>query len=157
MKKSLFYAGLVFLADQLSKLYITWVLMDEKNVLKVTSFLNIVNVRNKGVSFSFLSNDSQIMQYFIMLMVSAIVLWLLLWLRKEKDCWVRLSLAFIIGGAFGNLLDRFAYGAVVDFIDFHIFGLHWPAFNIADTFICVGAFILMWRTILTPVKRIDGE
>ena len=58
-----------------------------------------------------------------------------------------MALSLILGGALGNLIDRFAYGAVVDFLDFHLIGWHWPAFNVADSAICVGAVLLVWEQI----------
>jgi signal peptidase II len=66
-----------------------------------------------------------------------------MWLKGEKNKKRQIAYSLILGGALGNLLDRFMYGAVVDFIDFHVNLYHWPTFNLADSFICIGAFIYL--------------
>jgi signal peptidase II len=83
----------------------------------------------------------------IIIFVTAFVIgFILYYLIRRADSFERMPLAFIAGGALGNLIDRVRFGAVVDFLDFHIGGAHWPAFNVADAFICVGValYILNW-------------
>ena len=112
----------------------------------VTDFFNIVFTWNPGASFSMfraLGESAPI----VMIAATAFVIGLILYyLFARAEKYERLPLAFIAGGALGNLIDRVRFGAVVDFLDFHIGGAHWPAFNVADAFICVGValYILNW-------------
>jgi signal peptidase II len=112
--------------------------------LPVIPFFNLTLSYNKGAAFSFLNSASGWQMWMfgaIAIVVSIIILvWLFRLPKKEK--WVGIALALIVGGAIGNLLDRFIYGHVIDFIDWYISNLHWPVFNIADSAICVGAFML---------------
>lgn len=120
---------------------------------EVLPFFNIVLVFNKGISFSILSTDSHLMPYGLAIVALAICYFLIKWIQHENNTGIRIGLAMIIGGALGNALDRFFYGAVVDFLDFHIKGYHWPAFNMADTFICLGAAWIIYRSIFKPQKH----
>lgn len=127
--------------DLFSKLQIiTHLEMGE--VREVTSFFNIVLVVNKGIGFS-LFNSIQNGNILLLVINSFITLVLFFWFLKEKELLSRLALTLIVGGAAGNLLDRISYGGVVDFLDFHLGSKHWPAFNLADSFVCIGAFLLI--------------
>jgi signal peptidase II len=111
----------------------------------VLPFMNWLLLFNPGAAFSFLAQSSGWQRWFFTVLglaASAYILWLL---RKSLDekllCW---ALSLILGGALGNVLDRIMYGAVVDFIDLHYANWHWPAFNIADSAICIGATLIIW-------------
>jgi signal peptidase II len=110
----------------------------------VTSFFNLVLVFNKGAAFSFLSSAPGWQTLFfaaIAVVASTVISFLIIRLASRRlFCG---GLALILGGALGNLYDRLLYGHVVDFLDFHAFGWHWPAFNVADSAITVGAGILI--------------
>jgi len=97
-----------------------------------------------------LSNFMNI-NFFMIIVTSSIILFLFFWFQKTKNRNLSLSLSLIISGAIGNLIDRLSHKAVVDFIDFHIGNFHWPAFNFADTYITIGAFIYVF-TIFTSQK-----
>lgn len=84
------------------------------------------------------------------LLAIAIVIFLIMWLRKSETKRVAIGLGLIIGGAIGNIIDRGLHGAVVDFLDFHINSYHWPAFNIADSCITIGAMILVFDSLFSP-------
>ena len=87
-----------------------------------------------------------------------IVMLLLNWLRREDNPLIQTALGFIIGGAIGNVIDRIRLGAVFDFLDFHIAGQHWPAFNAADSFICIGAVIIIVHSIFWGSGKVEkGE
>ena len=86
-----------------------------------------------------------------------IVIGLLLWLRKLPWGWVAAAIGLVIGGAIGNVIDRFRYGAVEDFLDFHAFGYHWPAFNVADIAITVGAAILVLDSLFAGSEEAKKE
>jgi signal peptidase II len=112
----------------------------------ITTFFNLVLAYNRGAAFSFLSDASGWQRYgfiAIALAAVAVILWLLT--RHPSERLFCLSLALILGGAIGNLWDRVAIGHVIDFLDFHAAGYHWPAFNVADSAITVGAVLLIWE------------
>ena len=107
-------------------------------------FFNLVLVFNKGAAFSFLAGAEgwQTLFFAAIAIVASIVIGFLI-VRNENKTLFCSGLALILGGALGNLYDRLVYGQVVDFLDFHAAGWHWPAFNIADSAITVGAAILI--------------
>ncbi|MGB0720480.1 MAG: signal peptidase II, partial [Bdellovibrionales bacterium] len=90
-----------------------------------------------------LRNDTNYGPYLLVGLSFVIVIGFLVWMFRTRDKVHQTGIALIIGGALGNVIDRFRFGAVFDFLDFHIADLHWPAFNVADSCICVGVFILM--------------
>jgi signal peptidase II len=111
----------------------------------VTSFFNLVLAYNRGAAFSFLSEASGWQRYaFIAVALAAVALIVWLLSRYGTETLFCASLALILGGAVGNLWDRALLGHVVDFLDFHAGGWHWPAFNVADSAITVGAVLLIW-------------
>lgn len=134
----------VILLDQLSKIFILDI-MTPPQTYEILPFANIILAYNKGVSFSMMSNGSPYGPYILAIVAMLICVGLVWWMMKEKDKWTRIGIALIIGGALGNVIDRFLYGAVVDFVDLHAFGYHWPAFNVADSAICIGAFLILLR------------
>jgi signal peptidase II len=106
-------------------------------------FLNWVMVWNKGVSFGMFNEDSHYGPLLLIVLSFVISLWFLIWLFRTKIPFQAFAISLVIGGALGNVIDRFRFGAVIDFLDFHIFGYHWPAFNIADSCIVVGVMLLI--------------
>lgn len=147
---SFFIIVLVFLADQLSKYAVDiWV----SQPIKVTDFFDIIKVWNTGVSFSMFNNYGETGKYFLIAFALIVAAFLLHWLIKEKNRNKQICLAMIIGGALGNVADRIYTGAVMDFLDFHYLDLHWPAFNIADSFICIGATLLIFTEIFNKQKK----
>ena len=111
-------------------------------IIEVTPFFNLVYVLNRGISFSMFSNAGPIILTFLAVLISLTVIYFMF---KEKDTLSKTALALILGGAIGNIIDRIRFGAVVDFLDFHAFGYHWPAFNVADSAICVGVMLLLYQ------------
>lgn len=113
----------------------------------ICSILNILKVRNYGISFGLFSENPYIMIYFIIIFDLAVMIYLL-HCFQSKNMYKRptlfaVAVCFVFGGAVGNLFDRIYYGSVRDFIDFHWNNHHWPCFNIADIFICVGVGIFI--------------
>jgi signal peptidase II len=136
-------AAAVVLADQLSKLAVERA-FDFGDVRPVTSFFNLVLTYNKGAAFSFLASASGWQGAFLIgvaIAASAFIVYLLA--RHGEQRLFSFALALILGGAIGNLIDRLAYGHVIDFLDFHWSGWHWPAFNLADSAIVGGAGLLI--------------
>ncbi len=132
---------LVILCDQISKFYIVYNFELHK-VFYVTSFFNLVHALNKGVSFG-MFHSYDLPKHFFTLINFNIVLILITWSLKTEEPHVEKYCALMIGGALGNISDRCVRGAVIDFLDFHISHYHYPAFNIADSAICIGAFLIL--------------
>ena len=134
----------IVIVDQITKYWVTDSLRLHE-VVPVTSFFNLVLVYNPGAAFSFLSSAPGWQRELfvgIALAASALILYLL---RKHAhDRLFCFALSLILGGALGNVIDRLWLGAVVDFLDVHAFGYHWPAFNLADSAISLGAGLLIW-------------
>ena len=138
-------ALLVLVLDQISK---TWVLANFRLMDRqiVTSFFNLVLVFNAGASFSFLADAGGWQKWFFVALALGISLWLLSLLRKHaQERLMPAALSLILGGAIGNVVDRLRFDAVVDFLDFHLAGYHWPAFNVADSAIFVGVALMLWH------------
>lgn len=136
-------ALVIAVADQITK---TWALESwffPPRTIEVTGFLNMVAVWNSGVSFGFLAGHSDVMPYILAAFAMAVVVGMSIWLWRARTRLLVVGLGLVIGGAVGNIVDRFRYQAVVDFIDFHVAGFHWPAFNLADSAITVGVLLLV--------------
>jgi signal peptidase II len=138
-------AFIVILLDQLSKITITKLFAYGEDKL-ITSFFNLTLAYNRGAAFSFLSDQGGWQRYFFTAIAFAAVGFIVYLLRKHAGqrmfCW---ALALIMGGALGNVIDRLLYGHVIDFLDFHWAGLgHFPAFNIADSAITIGAILFIF-------------
>lgn len=145
MKSGLMAAALVTALDQLSKWVVLEIVMDPPRIIPVTPFFNLVLVWNRGVSFGFLSHaSSQWMPWLLTALALAIMAVLAWWLRRAATRLMVLALGLVMGGALGNVIDRLRFGAVADFLDVHIAGVHWPAFNMADSAITVGAALILY-------------
>lgn len=118
------------------------------DALFVTSFFNIVHARNTGAAFSFLAGEAGWQRFvFIGIALAAVVLIVYLLRKHQREFGFSLALSLILGGAIGNLIDRVRLGYVIDFLDFYYAGWHFPAFNVADSAITVGAAILIWDSL----------
>lgn len=138
-------AGAVVAADQATKVWVMAEFMLGESV-EVTSFFNLVFVYNTGAAFSFLAGGGGWQRWFFVALALGISGWLVAMLRRHaSERLLPLSLSLILGGALGNVLDRLRLGAVVDFLDFHAAGWHWPAFNVADSAITVGVALMLWH------------
>ncbi len=141
-------ASIIIILDQLTKLYFLNLLLQNDMYIKVCSFFNLIVAWNTGVSFS-MFNDMGNLGVYVLSGFSVFMVGILIyWLKKETHLFMRTALGFIIGGALGNVIDRLRFGAVFDFLDIHAYGHHWPAFNLADSFICIGAIMLICDGIL---------
>ena len=130
--------------DQLTKYGMTRLLAGGTGI-EVTPFFNLVLVYNRGAAFSFLSSASGWQREFFIILALIASAWIVYLLRRYPgQTLFCLALSLILGGALGNVLDRLLVGAVVDFLDFHVAGYHWPAFNVADSAITCGAALLIW-------------
>ena len=147
LRQGLAVAGLVVVLDQLTKWAIlTWL----EQAIAVTPFFNLVVVWNRGVSFGMFDSVGRLGPWILSALALAVVVLLLGWLRRVDHPLTTAGLGLIIGGAIGNVIDRVRFGAVIDFLDFHALGWHWPAFNVADSAIFVGAVLLLVDGLLMP-------
>lgn len=133
----------VVVLDQLTKWLILDTLSPLRPVIEIAPFFNLVLTWNRGVSFGLFNNDSPYNSVVLIVVALAVAVALLIWLWRADHWRIRLALGSIMGGAIGNAIDRFRHDAVVDFLDVHVGGLHWPAFNVADSAITVGAILLV--------------
>jgi signal peptidase II len=145
-------ATAIVLADQLTKIVVERK-FDSGDVRPVTDFFNLVLTYNKGAAFSFLANASGWQgTFFTVIGVSASFFIVYLLARHGTQRLFSLALALVLGGALGNVIDRIAHGHVIDFLDFHWRGWHWPAFNLADSAIVIGAVLLILDELLRVRK-----
>jgi len=152
MRPGLILAALVIVLDQLTKWWAVTRLRPEGVLqtpffsterIEVLPFFDIVMAWNRGVSFGIFNNDGQWNAIALSVLSLAICVGLAVWMRKAETRLIALALGGIIGGALGNVIDRIRWGAVADFLDVHVMGYHWPAFNLADSAISIGAAVLV--------------
>jgi signal peptidase II len=147
-------AGLAVLAlDQATKLWLLFVFdIGRRGAVKVTPFFDLVLALNVGISFGWFQNDSPLAQIALMVIKAAAVILLAIWMARARTLIATVGLGLIIGGAIGNAIDRFAYGAVVDFALFHLqIGgntFNWYVFNLADVAIVAGVAALLYDSFL---------
>jgi len=153
---SLLIASEIILLDQWSKFYVLDLHERTDFPIEITSFFNIVLTWNRGVSFGMLQNMQQWMPLFLITVTSCISLFMGIWMMRANEKYTILALGCVLGGAMGNILDRIRLEAVVDFLDFHAFGVHWPAFNLADSTIFIGVVILIIGSIVSPHSDIKA-
>jgi signal peptidase II len=143
-------AIVIILLDQVTKVTVSRMLAYGESI-RITSFFNLVLAYNKGAAFSFLASESGWQRYFFTAISIGAILFILFLLKRHAGqrlfCW---ALALILGGAIGNLIDRVLYGHVIDFLDFYVRNWHFPAFNVADSAITLGAGLF----ILDELRRV---
>ena len=144
---SLGLALLWFVLDQATKWWILEYGISPDQPIRITPFFNLTLGWNKGISFGVLG-AGQLPPWTLAALAALIAGALIIWLSRTHDRLIATGLAFIIGGALGNGLDRLRQGAVTDFIDFHLVNWHWPAFNIADVGVVCGAALLILETFI---------
>ena len=140
---SLTLALIVLVLDLVSKHWVVSILLHGQQI-PLTDFFNLVLTYNAGAAFSFLSDASGWQRWFFSGIAAAASILMVYLLRKHtSEKLFCLALSLVLGGALGNLWDRITLGHVVDFLDFHVGGYHWPAFNVADSAIFLGAMFLI--------------
>ena len=142
---------LIVFLDQATKILADQ-LLNYHQPVEIFPMFNFTLLYNKGAAFSFLANAGGWQRWFFLTLTSVVSIFIFLWIRKLKPHQVLQysALALILGGAIGNLIDRAIYGHVIDFLDVYYQQHHWPAFNIADSAITVGAILLIYDTIKNP-------
>jgi signal peptidase II len=148
--------GIIILLDQLSKGLILRYLPFNKTIPVIKGFFNITHVLNPGGAFGLMANLSPIMRSIIFLFISSVAVGLIFYFYKKTPThhsWLAAAFALIFGGAIGNLIDRIRFGMVIDFLDFYVGNLHWPAFNIADSAISTGIGIFLYHLIFKKMPE----
>ncbi len=154
MRRLLWIAVIVFIIDQLTKFVAADYLLRHGDI-KLAPFLSLALVHNTGAAFGFLSSASgwQNILFIVIASLACLVILWLIWRMDKQDMLLAMGLMLILGGAAGNLADRLVHGYVIDFIDVYYRTWHWPAFNVADSAITLGAAILIWDALGLPKKR----
>jgi signal peptidase II len=145
LARGLAVAAVVAILDQLSKAavlsHFAGRLPGDRET--ITSFFNIALTFNRGISFGLFNDGAGLNALVFSVAAAAIVALLIFWLSRASSPFLAVAIGLIIGGAVGNVIDRLRLGAVVDFLDVHVGGLHWPAFNLADSAICIGVAVML--------------
>lgn len=154
MLKWLFLSLVIIIVDQITKGIASAQLTMFDPVAVLPSF-NFTLMHNQGAAFSFLSDAGGWQRWFFTILASIVSIAIIIWIKKlkPKEKMTAVSLSLILGGAIGNLIDRVRFGYVVDFIDVYYDTYHWPAFNIADSAITVGAVIMIIASFKSENKK----
>jgi signal peptidase II len=144
MLKWLWVSFLALVLDQVSKIAVTNS-MELRESIDIMPFFNLTYVRNTGAAFSFLADAGGWQRWLFAGLALIISVAIGIWMTrlKQQEVLLAVALSLVLGGAVGNLIDRVAYGYVIDFLDVYYQSWHWPAFNIADSAICVGVFLML--------------
>ena len=160
MKKNLLIfilgAAVIIALDQITKSAITARFVLHESTPVINGFFNLVYVMNPGAAFGFLANASETFRYVFFSGITVLAAGLIVYYlikSTPRNLLLVVSLTLIFGGAIGNLIDRLRFGAVVDFLDVYIGTAHWPAFNVADSAICVGAILMILALIRDGRER----
>lgn len=160
MKKNLWIfflgAAVIIALDQITKTMITARFNLHEAQAVIPGFFNLVYVLNPGAAFGFLADASATFRYFFFTGITVLAAGLIVYYlvkSNPRNLLLAGSLTLIFGGAVGNLIDRLRFGAVVDFLDVYLGTAHWPAFNVADSAITVGAVLMIWEMILNRKEK----
>lgn len=163
-RTGLVLAGLTAILDQMSKLWVVHKFWPERGCdpfelanlfncrAELLPFMDFAMVWNRGISYGLLPADGQLGRWLLIIFSVLAVIGFTIWLCRSSSLLLAVSLGLIIGGAVGNVIDRFLYGAVVDFVSLHYGGVYWYVFNLADAAIVVGAAGLLYQMLITPTK-----
>jgi signal peptidase II len=145
-------AAAVAVADQVVKWWAMDALMVAAQAIEVLPFFNLVMVWNRGISFGMFGGGA-LPPWLLAAFAGAIAVGLGIWLARVETRLLAVGIGLVIGGALGNIVDRLRFGAVADFLDFHVAGYHWPAFNLADAAITIGVVLLLIDALLISRER----
>ena len=148
----------IFVADQISKWLVLNLFQDSmQRYFEITPFFNIVLAWNPGISFGMFGDVGDHGPTILIVLSLVISVALAVWLTKAETRLSALAIGALIGGALGNVIDRFRFGAVTDFLDVHVLGYHWPAFNVADSAIVIGAALIVWESLFAKPAQDDNN
>ena len=141
-------SGIIILLDQATKLIVLETMPLYQTISIIPGFFNLTHIHNPGGAFGFLSTRTSDIQHLLFLFVSSLAVGLIFYFYRKtpkEQPWLSTAFALVFGGAIGNLIDRVRLGKVVDFLDFYIGDLHWPAFNVADSAVSIGMIIFLYH------------
>jgi signal peptidase II len=144
------WVTIILIADQLTKFIVDQTMPLHHSIPIIDDLFSLTYIRNTGAAFGILSGSAAAFRLpFLLLFSTVAIVFIILMLRRlpDRETGLITALAFILGGAIGNLIDRIAYGEVIDFLDFYWSRFHWPAFNLADSFITIGVLITVYYLI----------
>ena len=148
MLKYFLLVSFIALSDQLTKILVIKNIANDQ-FISINSYFYLVHFKNSGAAFSFLSDAGGWQRYFLSIVAAIASVYIAFMIKKHRDdLYIGLALSLILGGALGNLYDRISLGYVTDFLYFHYNDYYWPAFNIADTAISIGAIILIYEVLV---------
>jgi signal peptidase II len=147
-------AAVTFVLDQATKLYTLFVIdLPLREPIRLAPFLDLIVVWNRGISYGLFQQHTEFGRWMLILVSIIASLALSIWIRRTASRWLAASLALIVGGALGNVVDRLAYGAVFDFIHFHVGSFSWYVFNVADAAIVAGVAGLLYDSLVLDRRR----
>ena len=144
------WVTIILIADQLTKFIVDQTMPLHHSIPIIDDLFSLTYIRNTGAAFGILSGSAAAFRLpFLLLFSTVAIVFIVVMLRRlpDRETGLITALAFILGGAIGNLIDRIAYGEVIDFLDFYWSRFHWPAFNLADSFITIGVLITVYYLI----------
>jgi signal peptidase II len=144
------WVSIILIADQLTKFIVDQTMPLHHSIPIIDDLFSLTYIRNTGAAFGILSGSAAAFRLpFLLLFSTVAIVFIIMMLRRlpDRETGLITALAFILGGAIGNLIDRIAYGEVIDFLDFYWSRFHWPAFNLADSFITIGVLITVYYLI----------
>jgi signal peptidase II len=147
----------ILLSDQVTKFMVVQKFPLYQRVEVIQGFFNLTHVRNTGGAFGIFGGEKGGIGSILFVVVSLIAVGAIVFFFikiKEHEKTLALSFSLILSGAIGNLIDRLRYGEVVDFLDFHLSTYHWPAFNIADSAICIGIGLMALEVLIRDRKKL---
>jgi signal peptidase II len=154
--KLVVFAGIIVLLDQVTKALIIDHISFNQTIPVMRGFFNITHIHNPGGAFGLMADLSPALRSIIFLFISSLAVGLIFYFYKKTPPnypWLAAAFALIFGGAIGNLIDRLRFGFVIDFLDFYIGNLHWPAFNVADSAISVGIGIFVFHLLFKKMPE----
>ncbi|NNE82893.1 MAG: signal peptidase II [Alphaproteobacteria bacterium] len=151
---ALIFIVVITVLDQITKQIMIGLVFEPPRVIEVTSFFRLVPVRNTGISFGLFGADSDTARWVLVALAVVIMIALVIWLVRAGSAYITVALVMVIGGAASNVIDRALSGAVIDFLDFHVAGVHWPAFNLADSLIVLGTAMLLYDGLFGPARAL---
>jgi signal peptidase II len=154
--KLVVFAGIIVLLDQFTKALIIGHVSFGQTIPVMGGVFNITHIHNPGGAFGLMANLSPTLRSIVFLFISSLAVGLIFYFYKKTPPnypWLSAAFALIFGGAIGNLIDRLRFGFVIDFLDFYIGNLHWPAFNVADSAISVGIGIFVFHLLFKKMPE----
>lgn len=148
--------AVIILLDQITKALVLQYFHLHDSLTVIPGFFNLTHIRNPGGAFGVLAGGGNHLRNWLFLGAGTIALGMILFFLQstpDRDRLMRFTLALIFGGAIGNIVDRLRFGEVVDFLDFYVGQLHWPAFNVADSAITIGIFLFVYHIVVKPMPQ----